>query len=170
MNKQALRRLAIAVKNRRAELGLAQGDLAARGGPSVVVVGQIEREQQANPQTLTLARLDRALEWETGSSASILAGGAPTPVTRSDVRWLRPATDENPVIAAIIADPYLLPAAKQHFLNQYELLLQIRPREDERLPYVAHGKRPSVDPAEEKRIEDVARAAREANPDAPGTV
>lgn len=77
----------------------------------------------------------------------------------------------NPVLAAIEADPYLLPEAKEHFRNQYHLLRQIQRREPgERLPYVAHGKRTEpVDPQEEKRIEDAARKARKANPDAPDT-
>lgn len=70
--------LAAAVKSRRLHLGLAQDDLAERGGPSVVTVRQIEQARLSRPQDLTLAGLDRALEWTQGSAARVLAGGNPT--------------------------------------------------------------------------------------------
>lgn len=85
MTDQGPERLAKAVKARRTQLGLAQGDLGGRGGPGVVTVGQIERGQN-RPQGLTLARLDRALEWEPGSAAEVLAGGQPTPASGASVR------------------------------------------------------------------------------------
>lgn len=85
MADQGPQRLARAVKARRTQLGLAQGDLGALGGPGVVTVGQIERGQN-RPQGLTLARLDRALSWEPGSAAEILAGGSPTPIATGSVR------------------------------------------------------------------------------------
>jgi hypothetical protein len=79
------------------------------------------------------------------------------------------ADDDNDVIRAIKADPNLLPEAKEHFLNQYALLLLVQPREGQRLPYAAHGKRTDpVDPGEEERIEKVARRTKQANPHAPG--
>lgn len=80
--KRTWQRLGREVRARRAELGLAQGDLAARGGPSLVTVGQIERGQ-VEPQAVTLARLETALAWERGSAARILAGGDPTPVSHT---------------------------------------------------------------------------------------
>lgn len=171
MTKQGLRHLAATVKARRTELGLAQGDLSGRGGPSVVVVGQIERMQQANPQALTLARLDRALDWEAGSAAGALAGRDPKPIGsvrtqehltpsgggRVEQPSLRVVEDEqNPVIDAINKDPFLLPESKAHFLNQYELLRRVQPTE--RLAYVAHDREDEVDPAEEERIEAEVRA------------
>jgi transcriptional regulator with XRE-family HTH domain len=73
-----LGRLATAIKARRAELGLAQGDLTARGGPSIVTVGQLERGQIERPQAVTLARLERALDWTAGSASRVLAGGEPS--------------------------------------------------------------------------------------------
>lgn len=79
MTAKALQRLATAVKQRRAELGLAQGDLSGRGGPSIVTVGQIERGQIEKPQASTLSRLDKALRWAPGTAAAVLAGAkAPT--------------------------------------------------------------------------------------------
>jgi transcriptional regulator with XRE-family HTH domain len=72
-----LMRLADAVRERRAHLGLAQGELADRGGPSIVTVGQIERCQIARPQAATLRRLDDSLGWTRGSASRVLAGGVP---------------------------------------------------------------------------------------------
>lgn len=86
MTSDRLQRLADAVKTRRAELGLAQGDLAQHGGPSIVTVGQIERGQIERPQAVTLSRLDKALGWEKGSSARVLAGGEPTTAGNGSVR------------------------------------------------------------------------------------
>jgi transcriptional regulator with XRE-family HTH domain len=82
------------------------------------------------------------------------------------VRRLRTAESRNAVVEAIENDPNLLPESKAHFLNQYQLLLRVQPTE--RLPYAAHGKRTTpVNPAEEARIEEVAKAAKEANPHSP---
>lgn len=113
-----LARLAREVRSRRAELGLAQGDLSALGGPSIVTVGQIERGQITRPQASTLRRLDKALGWGDGRASRLLTGEtdeAPT-MTR---------TVAADVIAAIRADPDLLDEAKQHLVNQYGLLLRL---------------------------------------------
>lgn len=75
-----LQRLAEAVRQRRGYLGLAQGDLAEVGGPSIVTVGQIERCAIQQPQTGTLKKIDTALQWAPGSAARILAGGEPVPL------------------------------------------------------------------------------------------
>lgn len=80
-----------------------------------------------------------------------------------------PADDEdNEVLAAIRRDPSLSPRNKAHFLNQYAILRDFSAVEaaasatpGERLPYVAHGQQTTpVDPDEEKRLEEIARAAR----------
>lgn len=171
MSKPALQGLAEAVKARRTELGLAQGDLASRGGPSVVVVGQIERQQQPHPQALTLSRLDRALAWEPGSAAAVLAGGRAHPLEGGQpaarghlelgggVRQLRPVPRGEPaVLDAIRHDPNLLPEAKEHLISQYGLLLRVQDQASP-LPYVAHGERTTpVDPEEEAAIERGAKA------------
>jgi transcriptional regulator with XRE-family HTH domain len=79
--KASARRLAEAVKRRRFELGIAQDDLADRGGPSVVTVRQVEQAKLRRPQGLTMAALDRALGWASGSAARVwLDGDEPTVV------------------------------------------------------------------------------------------
>lgn len=83
MSSDRLTRLADAIRDRRAELGLSQGDLADRGGPSIVTVGQLERAQIVRPQAATLKRVDVALNWTKGSSARVLAGGEPTVTTEN---------------------------------------------------------------------------------------
>lgn len=88
-------RLALAVRLRREELGLAQGDLSALGGPGVVTVGRIERGQIAKPQGLTLGKLDKALSWTHGSAAAVLAGGQAT-VTKENSQPA-PETPPQPV-------------------------------------------------------------------------
>lgn len=120
MTEKGRRALAEAIKNRRQELGLGQGDLGASGGPSIVTVGQLEREQIENPQPTTLKRLDTALRWEPGTAAEILAGRK---VTRADRR-------QPTVMEAIERDTALLPEARAHLLNQYQLLLRISASEE----------------------------------------
>lgn len=90
-----LQRLASYIKARRADLGMAQGDLAERGGPSIVTVGQLERAQIARPQAATLKRLDDGLAWQRGSAARVLAGGEPA-VTDTNSRP-EPEVDRRPV-------------------------------------------------------------------------
>ena len=72
--------LARAVKKRRLELGLRQGDLAVRGGPALATVGLIEKGKMRNPRPLTLGGLDRALEWVSGSAEAVLVGDEPIPL------------------------------------------------------------------------------------------
>lgn len=167
--KQRLERLAQFIKERRQELGLDQGGLKSRGGPSIVTVGKLERADTPDPQPSTLDRLDVSLGWERGSSAAVLAGRIDRPNVQQsspDVHWLRPVPDENPTIAAIEADPHLLPEAKAHFLNQYELLLRVQ--SVERLPYVARGQRTGpVDPEQEAAIDAAVLAAASKNPHSP---
>lgn len=69
--------LAIAVKNRRAELRLAQLDLRDRGGPHVATVRNIEQGQKPVYRPMTLRQMDRALEWVGGSAQALLETGAP---------------------------------------------------------------------------------------------
>lgn len=80
MNPQpGIHRLAVAVRQRRAQLGYVQGDLRKHGGPGVVKVGEIEREEDVEPQPGTLAKLDTALNWPSGTAASIYFGDQPDP-------------------------------------------------------------------------------------------
>jgi transcriptional regulator with XRE-family HTH domain len=72
--------LAEAVKQRRLELGLAQGELAGKGGPSLVTVREIEKGRMRSPQGLTLSRLDKALDWPSGTAARAARGLPVAPV------------------------------------------------------------------------------------------
>lgn len=116
------RALADAVKARRLQLGLTQGDIADRGGPSIVTVRQIEKVTGPPPSDLSLAGLDRALRWEHGSAQAILDGGQAVVSDLSAVPDL-PGTD---VRQAILDDPHLLPIARAHLLNQYDILLRLQ--------------------------------------------
>lgn len=71
--------LADAVKRRRDELNLNQGDLSGRGGPSITKVGQVERRQDPEPSGATLRKLDAALGWNSNTAASILRGRSVAP-------------------------------------------------------------------------------------------
>lgn len=88
----------------------------------------------------------------------------------ADARRLKavPTSGENPVIEAIKADPYLLPEAKEHFLNQYELLRRVeRESSDGHLAHVAEGDRSSYDPKLEDQIDKAVRKGAKKNPDSP---
>lgn len=120
-----LQRLAKAVKSRRAELGLAQGTLSARGGPGVVTVGKIERAEIQHPTASTLAGLDRSLRWSPGSAAAVLAGEFPRPLAHDEV------DPSAAFIAAVEADDRLLPEAREHLIRQYGLLLRVQSAQPE---------------------------------------
>ena len=77
-------RLAGFARERRVELGLTQEDVRAAGGPSTASIRLIEGALQRAYQPATLRDLERALQWERGSVARILAGGDPLPL--GDVR------------------------------------------------------------------------------------
>lgn len=65
-----------AVRARRYELGLAQPDVARRGGPSTQTLMRIENAHRTRYENRTLARLEQALGWKTGSIRAILEGPA----------------------------------------------------------------------------------------------
>ena len=73
-------RLAGLARERRVELGLTQEDVRAAGGPSTASIRLIEGALQRAYQPATLRDLERALQWERGSVARILAGGDPLPL------------------------------------------------------------------------------------------
>ena len=103
------RRLAQAVQRRRRQLGLAQGDLTALGGPSEQTVRKIEQGQEGPYRRQTLDGLDRALGWKRGTTRGLLAGAvtgdpqtwldAPTAVAHN-VHCLRPASPVADIAAA----------------------------------------------------------------------
>ena len=73
-------RLAEFARERRVELGMTQEDVRGAGGPSTATVRLIEGALQQGYQPATLRDLEKALQWERGSVARILAGGNPAPV------------------------------------------------------------------------------------------
>lgn len=75
------RRLSRFVRERRAELGISQDEVAARGGPSSVTLTKIELDRW-NPSPTraqkTLALLDKGLSWDDGGARAAAKGGEPT--------------------------------------------------------------------------------------------
>lgn len=67
--------LAQAVRERREQLGLRQSDLATRGGPGLGTVQNIEQGARDVYSSRTVAQLDRALGWASGSSQALLTHG-----------------------------------------------------------------------------------------------
>src|ERR1700693_3871198 len=70
-------RLGTCVRERRRELGLTQGDVAARGGPSTLTQRYIEGAQHTSYNAKSLRQLEDALGWARGSVRDVLAGGEP---------------------------------------------------------------------------------------------
>jgi transcriptional regulator with XRE-family HTH domain len=69
------RALAVAVRQRRAELAISQEHVRATSGLSVTTISKIERgDPDLNVQKATLRRLDLALQWPVGSAESWLEG------------------------------------------------------------------------------------------------
>ena len=62
---------------RREQLGLAQHDLASRGGPSAATVRYAENGQAGPFRNATILAFERALQWEPGSFMDVLYGGEP---------------------------------------------------------------------------------------------
>lgn len=83
-NEQGWRRLAEAVRQRRDERGWTQPDVYSRGGPSIDRIQAIEGVRTDSYSSRTLSKLERALDWETGSCRAILAGGEPAPLEDRD--------------------------------------------------------------------------------------
>jgi transcriptional regulator with XRE-family HTH domain len=69
------KRLANAVLDRRAYLGLTQEAFAARANLAVKTVQRVEDGQESRPKTL--GALDRAAGWVSGSARKVVAGGEP---------------------------------------------------------------------------------------------
>lgn len=73
-------RLADAVVRRRAELDrMTQAELAHRASISLDRVQAIEGNKSDRYRPVTLMAVERALEWDDGSVAEVLAGGDPRP-------------------------------------------------------------------------------------------
>ncbi|GAB1642574.1 hypothetical protein [Krasilnikovia sp. MM14-A1259] len=95
-------RLGAHVVARRVAMGYrARGDLASAVGISARVLFDIEKGRRTNYDAVTIAALEKALGWETGSVARVVAGGEP--ITRGVDENLRPpdvffrlGPDDNP--------------------------------------------------------------------------
>lgn len=76
--KQGPERLIHFVKQRLADLGMTQEELAARGGPDRSTLGKLRsRPGQQTPTVATLLAYDDTLGWDRGSAAVTLLGGTP---------------------------------------------------------------------------------------------
>src|SRR5437773_2876343 len=80
-------RLGARVVNRRVQFKLLTREmLATRSGISTRVLGDIEKGRRDNYDPMTLAALEQALRWETGSVRRILDGGEPTDLATPTAR------------------------------------------------------------------------------------
>jgi transcriptional regulator with XRE-family HTH domain len=66
------RRLADAVRTRRAQLGLAQNELVGHGGPGDLTVRKIERGEPVQYRERTILQLETALKWKNGVVRALL--------------------------------------------------------------------------------------------------
>ncbi|OBB94636.1 hypothetical protein A5779_19510 [Mycolicibacterium peregrinum] len=73
-------KLAVAVRNRRTELGLTQIEVGERGGPAVETLRAIENNRAGRLSPRLRRTLERAIEWESGSIDAVLEGGTATKV------------------------------------------------------------------------------------------
>ena len=76
MTDESLHRLAAAVRRRRLQLGLAQGDLIRLGGPSEQTVRKIEQAHAGPYRRQTVGSLETILGWAPGTVGRVLAGAA----------------------------------------------------------------------------------------------
>lgn len=83
------------LRSRREQLGLAQHDLAARGGPSAATVRYAENGQAGPYRMTTILAFERALEWEPGSFMRTLEGGDP--------KTAKPEAPVNDAVTAALA-------------------------------------------------------------------
>lgn len=71
------KRLARYITDRRAALGLTQGEVQAAGGPSMATMRNLEGALQESYRSNIIGRLEQALGWAPGSATVILGGGEP---------------------------------------------------------------------------------------------
>lgn len=109
-------RLADYVTRRRTQLGMTQGEVQAAGGPSVATMRLLEGAMQQGYRAVILGRLEEALRWRPGSVATILAGGEPTTVDRSETSRT-PMDPDLLHYLALLADPDT-PQADRDFMRE----------------------------------------------------
>lgn len=141
------------IRLERERAGLTQPQLGALVGVSGRTVGNWERGE-ASPRN-SLARL-----------MDVLPGLKDMPLPAEAVAEIRPAPElpHNAVLDAIDADPYLLPEAKEHLLNQYGLLRRIAGTPDGQAHRPVARSLGNASPAEYARLREQAKRASEQNP------
>ncbi|WP_454175333.1 helix-turn-helix domain-containing protein [Gordonia sputi] len=72
------KRFASIVRETMSQLGLTQTAVAERGGPSDTTLRRIIEDEPVGISTATLAKIDKAFNWDPGSAAATLSGGQPT--------------------------------------------------------------------------------------------
>jgi transcriptional regulator with XRE-family HTH domain len=72
--------LGAAVRDRRTALGMTQGEVSERGGPSVETLRAIENNRAGRLSPRMRRALERVLEWESGSVDAVVADGVASPV------------------------------------------------------------------------------------------
>lgn len=121
MSSKAARRLGVAVLQRRKELGLNQLEVGAAGGPSNTKLTEIESGRATKLTNLMERKLDRSLQWRSGSARRVWEGvGEPVPVEADDL------------IDRILSNPRIPVAEK------LEMVQQLR-RSQEEPPQVERG-------------------------------
>jgi len=111
-------RLRQAIEARAAQLRLRLQEVASRASMSLSTLGRV----RAGVGALTpyvVASLEDALEWTHGSVQAILAGDAPTPVSRP--------VHDDPAVAEILTSAYLTPRQKSALVSE---LSRLRAQED----------------------------------------
>jgi DNA-binding XRE family transcriptional regulator len=89
-------RLAHHITARRTELGHTNRDtLADQATVSPRTLGDLETGRKTNYYPSTLARIERALQWTTGSIDTILNGGDPTPLNNPGRPTSQPARPDD---------------------------------------------------------------------------
>jgi transcriptional regulator with XRE-family HTH domain len=82
------------IRERRAELGLTQAEVASVGGPSPATLYQLESGLRGSYRPHILRRLERALGWGAGSVRRVLAGGVP--LLEGETEISRARREEHP--------------------------------------------------------------------------
>lgn len=95
-------RLDALMDERRLDLGLTWRDVAQRAGISYEAIRSL-RTGTTDMRSLTLRKLDKALEWQPGSAARVLTGGDPSPLDPQPA----PRGDGRPEWAVFPDDPLL---------------------------------------------------------------
>lgn len=75
MDSTGIGALGRAVRERREFLRYTQDDVPRHGGPSNTKVSELEQGKSSTVSNAVLRKLDKALQWEDGTAAAILAGG-----------------------------------------------------------------------------------------------